>query len=114
MNLLKEEIIFGHSVFMDFKQFKEVIERLKKVSERSHSAYLIGLDLMNYDEDYHNVVTILLKSIFEEEGCDWISWFLYEREGFNGKILPAQDADGNEICHTIESLWETVKQYRKQ
>ena len=51
------------------------------------------------------------KSIFEKEGYDWISWYLYERDGFGGKVLSANDADGNEICHNIKSLWETVKDY---
>jgi hypothetical protein len=99
---------------MNFKEFKTVIESLKKVSDRTHGIYKFGIDLMDYDEDYHNVITILLKSIFEEQGYDWISWYLYERDAFDGKVLSATDADGNEICHNIESLWETVKHYRKQ
>jgi hypothetical protein len=99
---------------MNFKEFKEVIELLKKVSDRSHNIYKSGVDLLDYDEDFHKAITILMKSIFEEEGYDWISWYLYERDGFNGKTLSANDVDGNEICHNIESLWETVKPYRKQ
>ena len=99
---------------MKFKEFKQVIELLKKVSDRAHNAYQIGIDLMDYDEEYHKAITILMKSIFEEEGYDWISWYLYERDGFDGKVLSANDADGNEICHNIESLWDTVKPYRKQ
>ena len=99
---------------MNFKEFKSVIESLKKVSDRAHNAYQIGIDLMDYDEEYHKAITILMKSIFEEEGYDWISWYLYERDSFEGKVLSANDADGNEICHNIESLWDTVKPYRKQ
>ena len=100
---------------MNFNEFKEVIELLKKVSDRSHNVYGFGVDLLDYDEDFHKTITILLKSIFEEEGYDWISWYLYERDGFDGKTLSAYDCvDGKEICHNIESLWETVKPYRKQ
>ena len=99
---------------MDFKQFKEIIEGLTKVNARSHVTCQNGIDLMNYDEDYHKIITTLIKSIFDEEGYDWISWFLYERIGFDGKVLSANDANGNQICNNIKSLWDTVKPYRKQ
>jgi hypothetical protein len=99
---------------MNFEQFKIVIETLEKVRERSHSIYQLGIDLMDYDESNHIVISTLLKSIFKEEGKDWIDWYLYERPGFNGKPNLATDENGNEICHNIESLWKTVKPYRKQ
>jgi hypothetical protein len=35
---------------MNFEQFKTVIELLEKLRDRGHSAYKLGLDLMNYDE----------------------------------------------------------------
>jgi hypothetical protein len=46
---------------MKFKEFKQVIELLKKVSDRAHNAYQIGIDLMDYDEEYHKAITILMK-----------------------------------------------------
>lgn len=97
---------------MKFQEFKNIIQSLEKSRDRTHSAYQLGIDLMNYDEDYHITIGILLKEVFQEEGYDWISWFLYERNSFNGKILSATDAEGNEICHNIESLWDTVKPHR--
>jgi hypothetical protein len=99
---------------MNYEQFKTVIETLEKVRDRSHSIYQLGADLMNYDEFYHIVISTLLESTFTEEGKGWVDWYLYERPGFNGKLNLATDENGNEICHNIESLWETVKPYRKQ
>jgi hypothetical protein len=99
---------------MNSEQFKTVIETLEKIRDRSHSIYQLGVDLMNYDEFYHIVISTLLESTFTEEGKGWIDWYLYERPGFNGKLNLATDENGNEICHNIESLWETVKPYRKQ
>ncbi len=99
---------------MNYEQFKTVIETLEKVRDRSHSIYQLGVDLMNYDEFYHIVISTLLESTFTEEGKGWIDWYLYERPSFNGKLNLATDANGNEICHNIESLWETVKLCRKQ
>ena len=99
---------------MDYEQFKLVIETLEKVRERSHSIYQLGIDLMDYDEPNHVIISTLLQSIFKEEGTDWINWYLYERIGFTNKVNLATDENGNEICHNIESLWSTVKSYRKQ
>lgn len=99
---------------MNFEQFKLVIETLEKIRERSYSIHRLGIDLMDYDEPTHVVISTLLESIFKEEGKDWVDWYLYERPGFNGKTNLATDENGNEICHNIESLWETVKPYRKQ
>jgi hypothetical protein len=99
---------------MNFKEFKIVIETLQNISERSHSLYRLGLDLLDYDEPHHKVFSILLNSIFKEQGKDWIDWYLYERVGFKEDVLKATDENGNEICHNIKSLWETVKPYIKQ
>lgn len=100
---------------MEFDKFKTVIKKLEKVRERSHSMYGLGIDLLEYDEQYHIVISTLLNSVFSEEGTGWIDWYLYERPGFTGgSKLKASDENGNEICHNIESLWQTVKPYRKQ
>ena len=99
---------------MNYKQFKTVIENLEKVSERSHSIYQLGVDLIGYDDMFHQVISNLLNAVFDEDGKGWVDWYLYERPGFNGKPNLATDENGNEICHNIQSLWETVKPYRKQ
>lgn len=100
---------------MNFQQFKTVIETLEKLRNRSHAAYDAGIDLINYDDAFHKVISILFHCVFDDDGMGWIDWFLYERPGFSGgKPLSANDENGNEICHNIESLWETVKPHRKQ
>jgi len=94
---------------MNYKNFKSIIENLEKIRERSHSVYISGIDLTNYEELYHNTITIFLDSIFNKEGKDWIDWYLYERSGFKNKANLATDKHGNEICYDIASLWEEVK-----
>jgi hypothetical protein len=94
---------------MNYKNFKSIIENLEKMRERSHSIYILGIDLTNHEELYHNTITILLDSIFDKEARGWIDWYLYERNGFTNKINLANDKDGNEICYDIPSLWNEVK-----
>ena len=97
---------------MEYKQFKKLIEDLEKSLERSSTLYDLGMDLMNYNDIYHEIISSLMLSTFNVEGKDWIDWYLYERPGFNGKEpLKAFDKNGNEICHNIKSLWETVEEY---
>ena len=97
---------------MEYEQFKKLIEDLEKSLQRSSALYDLGMDLMNYNDIYHEIISSLMLSTFNVEGKDWIDWYLYERPSFSGKEpLKAFDKDGNEICHNIESLWETVKEY---
>ena len=97
---------------MEYKQFKKLIEDLEKSLKRSSALYDLGMDLMDYNDIYHEIISSLMLSTFNVEGKDWIDWYLYERPSFSGKEpLKAFDKDGNEICHNIESLWETVKEY---
>lgn len=99
---------------MNFKEFKTLIETLEKTREKYSALYDLGIDTLTYDEDYQKAITILMGSVFNEEGKDWIDWYLYERIGFDGRILEAWDENENPICYNIESLWETVKPYIKQ
>lgn len=96
---------------MTKQQFEEVILKLQLTQLRSHQLYKLGVDLMEIEEPYHKVVDILFNSCFNGEQMGWIDWFLYERVGMNGKINKATKKVGRkkvEICHTIDSLWETV------
>jgi len=94
---------------MNYEKFKNVIEGLEKVTDRSHKLYQLGVNLIDYDDMYHNIITNLLNSVFDKEGKDWIDWYLYERIGFTHKVNLATDSDGKEICYDIPSLWEEVK-----
>ena len=66
---------------------------------------------MEYDESYEFVINELFRAAFNVDQLEWIDWFLYERESLTGKNNKAWKKVGRkkvEICHTIDSLWETV------
>lgn len=53
-----------------------------------------------------------LDSNFNEDGKDWINWWLYERN-FLGNEPQAWDENGKEIpTETIDDLWNLVEKYR--
>ena len=91
--------------------FEKIILNLQAARMRSRELYKLGIDLMDYDERYEHVVDEFFRASFNSDQLGWIDWYLYEREGMDGKILKAHKNVGRkkvEICHTIDSLWETV------
>jgi hypothetical protein len=96
---------------MDFQTFKSIINTLEKSSEDTHALYKLNVDLINYNEPLTKVINILLLEVFQEEGKDWIDWYLYERKSYSGETLKAFDKNNKEICNTIESLWEVVQEH---
>jgi hypothetical protein len=45
--------------------------------------------------------------ILTEYGEDWLSWYLYEKDGISGnprEDIRAWDKDKNEICENLEDL----------
>jgi fatty acid/phospholipid biosynthesis enzyme len=98
---------------MNKKSFETIILNLQLAHKKSRELYKLGVDLMEYDESYEFVIDELFKASFNEVQRGWIDWFLYERESPTGKILKAHKKVGRkkvEICHTIDSLWETVNE----
>ena len=96
---------------MTKQTFEKIILNLQLAQKRSREIYKLGLDLMDFEETYQTVIDELLRASFNEEQAGWIDWYLYEREGMRGEILQAHktvDGEQVEICHTIDSLWETV------
>ena len=56
------------------------------------------------------LINLLVESHFDEEGQDWINWWLYEKDG--NPELKASDENDNEIpTETIDDLWNLVKDH---
>ena len=57
-----------------------------------------------------SLINKLIESNFDEEGQDWINWWLYEKDG--NPELKAWDENDNEIpTETIDDLWNLVKDH---
>ena len=57
-----------------------------------------------------NLISMLINSNFDEEGQDWINWWLYEKDG--NPEMKAWDENDNEIpTETIDDLWNLVKDH---
>ena len=96
---------------MKLEVFAEILNKLRKQSDKEHALYALDVDLINFSDDYSSVINILLEIYYGKEGADWIAWYLWERDPV-GTIDQATDKDGNPICYDDKSLWKEVEQCR--
>lgn len=97
---------------MELETFKELIERLDAISKRSSKAYMVGIDLLEYNDKFYSVIKILMTESFGESGADMIDWFCYERDfgrSMSKENPAAWDHNRQAICYDIESLYEYLK-----
>jgi hypothetical protein len=93
---------------MTYKTFLEVTLQLQKQERVIDNLYKNNVDLNEFVDPYHKIVTILIEEIYGKEGLDWWSWFCYEND-FGQKGLEAWDENKNPICFSFESLWEFLE-----
>ena len=96
---------------MKLEVFAEILNKLKKQSDKQDALYDLDVDLINYSDDHNSVIDMLLEIYYGKEGADWISWYLWERDPV-GTIDQATNRDGKPICFDVKSLWEEVEQCR--
>ena len=98
---------------MTYERFLKITLGLQKQDRVVSNAYDLKVDLLDFVDPYHVIITELIKEVYGEEGYDWWSWFCYENNFGNGG-LTANDKDGTPICYSHESLWEYLeKEYNK-
>jgi len=96
---------------MKLEVFTEILNKLRKQSDKEHALYVLDIDTINFSDNYTSVINILLEVYYGKDGADWISWYLYERDPV-GTIDQATTNDGKPICYDVKSLWEEVEQSR--
>jgi len=79
-----------------------------KHTKRLRKLYELKVDLVDAFEEYDQVINLLWENILTEYGMDWLSWYLYEKDGISGnprKDLKATDKN-KEICKDIKGLYK--------
>lgn len=63
----------------------------------------------------YDIINMYIEEMFNEDGQDWISWYLYERKSvFTGEVLPCYDEENNQFfVNTPEDLWKLVEAHQK-
>jgi hypothetical protein len=118
---------------MTYENFLRVILQQQKCDKVVGEAYKLNIDLMDFVDPYHHIISTLITEIYGEEGYEWYSWFCYESEygqrdwssspcyekndkgemeliHDEGEVrFGAYDEDKNPICYSHESLWEYLE-----
>ena len=93
---------------MTYETFLKITLGLQKQDRVIGDLYKYNVDLIDFADPYHVIITALIKEIYGEEGVDWFSWFCYEND-FGQHGLEAWDENKNPICYSHESLWKYLE-----
>ena len=99
---------------MTYQNFKKVVDLMISQTKRINALYKLGIDSYSTFDEHDRIVNALWKEILTEEGNDWLSWYLYEKDGITGKpksFMTANDEDGTEICKNIKGVYEYLVKY---
>jgi len=94
---------------MTFEHFKQFIDNYQSNYNSLDKLYDLGFDFLEnekfplYDHLF-NVLELFIKSHYNEDGWDWVDWFVFEND-YGEKKLAAHDENGNLICQTLEELF---------
>ena len=98
---------------MDYSIKLEVFERivfeLKEQQEKLDKAYEAGIDHINFTGSYESVISMLIGSIYGQEGKETFDWWCYEKNFGERTDLTMTDKDGNKLCRTIEELHQYLE-----
>ena len=97
---------------MTLEKFTELINSLQTESDTISDLYKNKVDLIEFVDPYHSIITLLITEIYGEEGHDWFSWFCHENDFGRGN-LEAWDENGDPFCQDVKSLWEYLEEKRK-
>ena len=98
----------------NFVAMVNVIEKYDAEVERWND-FGIALYELPICELTWELINMYLEEMFNEDGVDWINWYIYERKSIiTGEVLPCFDEEGKEFyVNTPEDLWKLVEQHQK-
>ena len=102
---------------IDKSLFVECIKKHLTQNKKLIQLAELGFDIWDtqVNEFGWQMFDVFIKSNFNEDGQDWINWWLYERIGFiDGKEHPYYDENNNaHYLHTAEDLWNFINKLTK-
>lgn len=93
---------------MTYEIFEKIMLDLQKTHDHANILYSHGIDITEVTDGLHTIIENLLGIIFNEDGKDWMDWFMYEKDFGRREDLKAWDEDKNEIAYDIKSLYDLL------
>jgi hypothetical protein len=94
---------------MELKTFTKFINKIKKVGARTSDLYDLNVDLINFTDDFYNVITLLLEEIYNESQIDILEWWLYE--DVEKHVLDEKGKMTNDLTK-IEDLFNYINTFK--
>ena len=100
------------------EQFTKVIEDTLKLNKEYDRWDDFGINLweLPIGDTEASLAESIWNIVFDEDGVDWINWWIYERPAlFEGdEVNKAYNENGSEIpTETVDDLWNIVEKFRK-
>lgn len=97
---------------MKLEVFKEVVGKLQKQEQILDKTCKAGIDITNFLDPIHLVVSHLIGCIYGRVGLDVFDWWCYEKEWGTRADLTMTDAEGKTFCNTIEELHAYLESFK--
>jgi len=94
---------------MTYGTFETIIALQIAHHKRIQALYQLKVNVIDAFDEQEKAIGLLWQEVLTVEGFDWLSWFLYEKDGISGKPrkdLQAWDQDKNEICKSLKGLYD--------
>jgi hypothetical protein len=98
---------------MTYENFLKVTLSLQKEGRVISELYKLNVDLIEFVDLYHKIISTLIEEIYGKHGLEMFDWFCYHND-FGQKGYEAFDGCGNIICDSHESLWAYLESIRKE
>lgn len=97
--------------YTDFEKLIKFINETDKFIQKLHDINIDCYNTIIY-ENWNRTIELFIKNTYGSEGWGWFSWFVWEKMTSKHDLI-ATDANGNEICKTVEDLWEYLERKYK-
>jgi hypothetical protein len=94
---------------MEYEKLEKYISILSDQHKKVNQIYKLGVDIIDFTDQYHTLFKMLWGEILTPEGLDWLEWFIWDKGAIEGEIkeeIGAWDEDGNPICQDLKGLYE--------
>lgn len=99
---------------MKREEFKSLVTSIGSLSDRSIKLYELGVDLIEFEDDFHRVIVKLCIEVFGKNVWEEVEYYLYEapKDGTpcmwdkNNKEIPFNNLD--DLCNFL-STSELIK-----
>lgn len=97
---------------MEYKNFLDVLVKIHSYDEKIGNINAMGIGLCDLGDPLYSAIHLLLREIYNEEGVDWIYWFIYENN-MGKKGVAAWNAKERPICYNTKSLHKYIEKHCK-